>query len=268
MTNELTIKLSKLEVPKEDLEKMPASELAFLSTLAFAIDEISVFLKLIIQTFKPRPSSEEFLAAYQIQQNTLMRVLNAKCFEALKIVEQYKKQIEREGDSSRLEKLSELMVELDELAKREEYELAKDIRDHSTNHYLSSETKKNVAHLSSRSTFTAYLHENLGNSFHPFGEEYVFLARIGRHFSEKGDASYSVDDIKKWIDWGLAVGDQITKIFQRYLLWLYSEKFPHWRLEPLLLYLENELVGKIGISNLPIILSADAYFARKTKTSS
>lgn len=138
-----------------------------------------------------------------------MRSLNARIFEAIKLLQDYKKIIRREGDTDRIAKFDEYAATIGELEKDPSYLLAKTIRDYATNHYLPS--KKNIPHVSERAKFVAYLHENSGNSYYPFGEEFVFLALIGRYFDKHGQSEYSMKDLRNWIDWGLKASRFISK---------------------------------------------------------
>ena len=259
MGKKYIIHFYEFSIPKADIEAMPSTEVAFLGTLAFAVDEIVTFEKLLVQSFNHRPSADELLGLYQVQQNVLMRSLNAKIFEALKVLKDYKELAERESASDRAEKVAHYLGQLETFLSGETYDLARTIRNHATNHYVTSETKKNLKNLSDKAKFVAYVHKNSGNSYYPFGEETVFLARIGRHFSEHGRDTYAIEDLKKWIDWGLGASKIITRSLQDYLLWLHKEKYPNWKLRKISPYLEEELWGEVHTASIPIILDADEY---------
>ncbi|MFK7763670.1 MAG: hypothetical protein AB8B62_10435 [Roseobacter sp.] len=257
MENKKIIHLYKLEIPKADLERLSVDEVAFIATMAFAVDELSVFQKLLIQTFNARPSDDDMSGMYQTQQNCLLRVLIAKSFETLKIVENFKRTMVRKSKSDRLQVLTQFEEDLANFQHGELYLLAKDIRNHSVSHYIPPEVSKNLQDMGSYPQFSAFLHENSGNSYHPFGEEAAFLARIGRHFREAGRDKWSVEDFRDLTDWTLSVSSLNTKIFQRYLLWLHKEFFPDWRLTPLKPYLEQSQYAKADEAILPIFLAAD-----------
>lgn len=257
MENKKIIHLYKLEIPKADLERLSVDEVAFIATMAFAVDELSVFQKLLIQTFNARPSDDDMLGMDQTQQNCLLRVLIAKSFETLKIVENFKRIMVRRSKSDRLQILAQFDKDLANFQHNKLYQLAKNIRDYSVSHYIPSEVSKNLQNMESYPQFSAFLHKNSGNSYHPLGEEAVFLARIGRHFREAGRDKWSVEDIRALTDWTIAVSKLNTKTFQRYLLWLHKEFFPDWRLTPVKAYLEQSQYAKADEAILPIFLAAD-----------
>lgn len=264
MVKEFIVHLYEFEIPKSDIERMSENELAFLSTLAFCVDEIAVFTKLLVQTFHVRPRYDELLSHYQIQQNVLMRSLNAKSFEGFKILRGYKKLLEREGgQQDRLAKIDGYLVELQDLEADPAFELAQSIRDHATNHYIPSETNKNLKNISKRSRFLAYIHETSGNSRYPFGEECVFLARIGRYYSDAGKDSYTMDDVGAWIDWGIKSSRFLSKTLQDYLKWLQDEHFPNWYVTVKKPWLEACLYSEIDEAHLPIILGTEDYIRRR-----
>lgn len=263
MENQRIVHLYELAISQSDLKKIDENELAFISTLAFAIDEISIFQKLTVQSFTMKPNSDELKYLHQIQENVITRVLCSKVFEGIKVFEHYVKLVERSGDAAKREKLGEYEKELHELKEVRSYDLAKVIRDHSTNHYITSETKENIRFVPDKVRLLSYLHKNRGNSFYPFGEEYVFLARIGRHYSKRHEREFSLDDIREWVDWNVAASDWLSKMFADYLIWMHRERFPEWVLRPRKPYLEMELFAELDEHPLPLIFSAENYLARK-----
>ena len=251
MKNMKIIHLGELILSREDLEKMPDEELAFLATLCFAVDEIGVFERLLVQTLGSRPKSEELQNAYAIQQLTLMRVLNAKVFEAFNILEQYKRMLKRSKQAESLKFLESYDSAWSVLRDSELYKVAKEIRDKSTNHYLPSETLKNLPYYPEVLRPKIYFHGSSGNSFHPIGEELVFIAKFSRELGGYENVQGGLD---KWIEWGIESGRFIKKLQQEYLLWLYKNSFPNWRLRKKTPYLEPEFVGFHKKSVLPVFL--------------
>ena len=197
------------------------------------------------------------LGVYQTQQNALLRVLIAKTFEALNIVEDFKKKLQRDGHENRFEKLSEFENELKALKEDANWSLAKSIRDHSTSHYFPTVVAANLSSMQKYPDFHAYLHKNTSNFYHPFGEEAVFLARIGRHFKELGRDSWTLEDLRSLIDWTLDVSRLTMKVFQRYFLWLHKSQFPEWRLAAVKPYLEPQLHARANETNLPVFIATE-----------
>ena len=265
MENKRIVHLYEFALSQSDLEKLSDDEVAFLATLGFAIDEISIFQKLVVQAFSKKPKDTVLLNLNGIQVNTVTRSLCAKLFEALRIFENYRKMVDRSGDTKTKEKLDEYERELTEFKRDPNYDLAKTIRDHSTNHYLPSETKKNIKHVPARARFVAYLHENQGNSFYPFGEEYVFFGRIGRYFSDEKKSGFAIDDIQNWIAWSLQISRWLNRMLSGYILWIHKERFPDLALKKKTPYLEMDFFAELGEKPLPLIYSVKSHLAEKQK---
>lgn len=263
MENKKIMHYGELIIPKSDLDKLGKEELAFLSTLAFAIDEISVFQKLTTHSMGAMPNDDSLKAMYQIQQNAITRVLCSKVFEAIRIFDDGVKLLCRNGHIDSVEQLKKSVKKIEKLKGDKSYALAKTIRDHSTNHYISSETVKNIEHAPDNAPMRAMLHKNQGNSFYPFGEEYVFLGRINRHFMEEREAAEILQEVRAWIDWSMKASNLLSKIFSGYLIWLHKERFPDWALRKKTPYLETHLFSEIGDYSLPICFSTDAHDRRK-----
>lgn len=261
--NKRIVHLAELSVSKTDVEKLEKDELAFLATLAFAIDEISVFQKLAVQASTTKPKDNDLRILHQIQENAITRVLCSKVVEAIGLFDGFAKVLERKEESNSKEKLDEFLAELAELKADKSFLLARTIRNHSTNHYLPSVTKANIEHVSARSTFKAYLHQNQGNSFYPFGEEYVFLGRIARYYKEETEEDFTIQGIRDWMDWSLKVSSWLSATFSKYLIWLHNERYPDWLLTKKTPYLEMPLFVELGEHPLPLIFSTEAYHQKK-----
>ncbi len=263
MKNMRIIHLAKLKMSKSDLAKIDKRELAFLSTIAFAIDEISVIQKLYAQSISLQPRNEELLLMSAIQQNTIARVLSSKLYEAIGLFDKYQVTLKRKGDQEAVEALASHQAALVGIKKLPGYPMAKFIRDHVTNHYLHQETEKNIEYVSEKAQYVAFLHEMQGNSYYPFGEEVVFLGRVGRYFYEEYERTFNASDINHWYDWIKEASKWFTKMFYSYVIWLYRTRFPDWMLVPTKPYLDYELFGELGHSPLPIFFAADRWLAEK-----
>ncbi|UYV38555.1 hypothetical protein N4R57_05675 [Rhodobacteraceae bacterium D3-12] len=254
MENRKIFHIGELAINANDKNKIPDEELAFIATLSFAVDEAAVFKKLLIQTFTDKPKDDDSIQLFMINQFTIMRALNAKIFESLRIFEDYKTILTRSVQKDRADFLSRFDSEYQKIVNDKAYELARTIRNNSTNHYLQSITRSNLPHVSENSVLKMYLHKSVGNSFHPLGEEYVFIAGVAR---EHGGRNEVISALEGWIDWGIMASKLVTRLHQDYLVWLHKSHFPEWKLRKKTPYLDEKFVKKIGTATLPLVLLED-----------
>lgn len=245
------VHLGELVLTQEHIGHLSDEEVSFIATLCFAVDEISVFERLLVQTMNGLPRSEEMLQLHTMQQLTIMRVMNAKVLEALKIFNQYKTMLERSGKKRQLDFLRQYNEEVEKIRTHPAFETAQEIRNTSTNHYTPSETKKNLKFHTKNQDLKMYFHENNGNSFHPIGEDLVFIAKLAR---EMGSREKVADGLDGWIGWGLKASKFLKKAQQEYLIWLATESVPNWRLTKKTPYLEAKFSGVLGETTLPLYL--------------
>ena len=253
------IHLDEFEIPRSDFEKLPPYVRASLATLAYAVDEINVFKRLVVQANTNPPEDLTLRLQHVTQLNSLTRVMSAKIFEAVAVYEDSSKKAKRASDEELSKFFNQQHKGWKELKKSRYYVLAKLIRDKATNHYLVSETEQNLEFLGEQYLATFYLSKINGNSFHPMGEEIAFIGRLSRAYKEEFDSEFNPSELYNWIEWCMSASKWMTSFFQNYVLWIHKNRFPEWRLRPRKPYLEEELFFEIGEKPLPIFFSVEKY---------
>ena len=254
MENKKIVFLHELKFTDCDIEQIGKDTYAFIATFAYAINEISVFLKLVIQSHGIEPKDQALLQMFAIQQNTLTRVLSAKLVETIKLFGDYKRHLKNKGKEKYLNALQPSIEALKPIIRSPSYEVSRRLRNKVTNHYTFKDSLQNMdGSVSPNASKSIFLHLQQGNSFAPLGEEVVFLGRLWRYFEEETKLKPHIDRVHEWIDWNQLAAKWAIKTFNSFIIWLHHNEFPEkigGRAEH---YLEIDLVGKVGGNRLPII---------------
>ncbi|MBL1435893.1 MAG: hypothetical protein COB08_006810 [Rhodobacteraceae bacterium] len=254
MKNKKIVFLHELKFTDHDIEEIGRDTYAFIATFAYAIDEISVFLKLVIQSHGNKPNDETLLQMFAIQQNTITRVLSAKLVETIKLFGDYERHLKKEGKEKYLNALQPSVEALKLITRSPSFNVSRRLRNKVTNHYLFKDSLQNMdGSVSSNASKSIFLHLSQGNSFAPLGEEVVFLGRFWRYFEEETKLKPNMDRIHEWIDWNQSAAKWAIKTFNAFIIWLHHNEFPEKYGQRTIHYLEPELYGELGINRLPIV---------------
>jgi len=254
MENKKIVFLHELKFTDRDIEKIGKDTYAFIATFAYAIDEISVFLKLVIQSYGDKPKDEALLQMFAIQQNTIIRVLSAKLVETIKLYGDYEKHLGETGKSAYLNALQPHTEALEAIIRAPSFKVSQRLRNKATNHYNFKESLKNLdGSVSPNASKSIFLHLSQGNSFAPLGEEVVFLGRFWRYFKEETRLEVNMDRAHEWIEWNQSAAKWAIKTFNAFIIWLHHNEFPEQYGTKAEHYLEPELFGELGINRLPIV---------------
>lgn len=236
-----------------DLRDLPEDQVAFLGVLSYAVSEVNALSGIYIFSSHPMIENEAIDNAILIQRFVLLRSWSARLFEAIELLENgvKKRQI---SDQDLLEFVKECLKELSAIKSSKGYELARDLRNESTNHYSFSTAKKNLKHISDRANCNMYLHEKKVNSFYPFGEEVMFVGRLNRHGASLRTRDKKSNLLDLWISWNLKatqlIGDIQVEFFKKFLLERFPDKFGHER--PY--WIPRELASTVEDKHVPIFL--------------
>ncbi len=251
------VHLAELRFSDSDIEVIGEDTYAFIATFAYAIDEIAVFHKLLIQAMGPHPKDDTLLQLYAIQQNTITRVLSAKIIEVIKLFGEYKSYLKTENDERKLSALSPSIKKLHMITSSPSFKVSQRMRNKVTNHYVFEESKKNLQRgLSPNASRSLFLHEKQGNSFSPMGEEVVFLGRFWRYFDEETRLEGNLDRVHEWTAWNQDAAKWAIKTFNQFIIWIHANELPDKYLLPSHHYLEMSLHSEFDESPLPIIFGS------------
>ncbi len=91
MDNMRIIRLAEFRLSENTRNNFPAPVLSIFATLAFAANEVTTFQAIFLMSKTDNPHDHTIKKKSRIQKFVLTRALNAKIFEAYKILEQSKK---------------------------------------------------------------------------------------------------------------------------------------------------------------------------------
>ncbi|WP_417268666.1 hypothetical protein [Celeribacter baekdonensis] len=252
--NKKILSFSVLTFTKAELDELGDDLTALIATMSYAANEISTMQLLYISNSGVVPADKDIYFRWAIQKHTLIRILNAKVFEAIFGFSEYKKTLERRGLHKSLEFLAKIFEQIDDMKHAPGYNYSKAIRDKATNHYSPANTKKNMKYVSARADKRMIHHEKTGNSFHPIGEEYVFMAQVNATANTHNVQSEEV--MNEWIDWTIRSLRTLSKAFDDLLIQVVTEVLPHKYLELKKPYVELPLVCNLTTSALPLFFES------------
>lgn len=113
-----------LSFAKSELRQLGGETTALLSTMAYALNEINTFQRLFVASKRPETNDENMQMMFAIEKHTLARALNAKVFEALKQLSNYRVRLERSQAAETLYLFDECLTNLVSLKKEDGYKLS------------------------------------------------------------------------------------------------------------------------------------------------
>ena len=208
-----------LSISRADFEKLGDRERGFLAAICFAMNDISIFTKLLVMSFRDQPDDDVFKHYHVCQQNVLLRSLTAKVFEYLKCLEgQFRQWERRPTPPEELERFTDIKAALEELSAAEYFEISREMRNKLTNHYSSSDFTRYSGHLADDAALKFIFHDQVGNTVYPIGEEVGFAGFLNQ---VAGENERGADFVHAWMDWILGASRwsaEATNEFLRYYL--------------------------------------------------
>ena len=171
-----------VSLSQKDIAALGAENVAFLSTILFAANEIYVFQKFLVSSIRPSQRDSEMDYLKFIQQGALLRVLSGKLFEFVKVFEDQRKIWARRSHSEETQRTDALAEDLKSIKGSMFYNLTKNMRNGIISHYLVS-AFKNIEHISPIADLSLQMHIEQGNSFFPIGEEIVLVGFLNRYLN-------------------------------------------------------------------------------------
>ena len=246
------VDLSSVGFSSADLKRIPSAHAAFLVASSFACNEVN----LLQRVFQLALNSRKLAGREAAVQTTsysfaliLSRQLSAKLVEYHKLVTDYLARATRSEGSSGSRFLGRYAPRVEQFAKSKEFAFAKRLRNKLTNHYVLSEVESLLEGMPT-DTFTIWLHEKEGNTFYQLGEE---IAMIG-FLSAGGDVK---GQLEAWQDWILMASRIAVHLHNRVANGILGEYFPEKRATGFRLVVEDQLVGDLQSSALPLFWDFD-----------
>ncbi|OSQ53414.1 hypothetical protein [Marivita geojedonensis] len=189
--------IHRINVTKEILSSLSDDEIAFFALVNHAYSEINVLGRLAYYSVNHKELSPTLRVAVTHQSLTIIRCRSAKLFE-------FHKAIEKQSNAGNEDRTAAIAsFALDEFEKhnlQRDYNVVRNIRDYTTNHYDPVRVKENLEHLNDEMQLALYLAEPDANSFTLIGDEISFTGRLNRMFAsrklEEGESAFNV-----WWKW-------------------------------------------------------------------
>lgn len=241
-----------LELHSSDLALLSDSELAVLVSLSFAADEIRVFENLIVQGLSSAPSDDIAKEMHAYQNVTLIRAHCAKIVETMKLFRDCIKVLERKKDLKSAEKLNCFLPELDVLEKKTEYNISKNLRNETINHFDVSKVRDRASAVRDMAPLHAYLHEERGNSFYALGEVGFFHTGVTQHLSKFTTTARKREALDQWLFWTQDVSRWLKGALEGYIYFLFDDRWPKKRVRRMPKYVEPQFLYRLGEDCLKI----------------
>ncbi len=231
--------IHRVNISLELLDCLTDEEKALFALINHAVSEINVLGRLAYYSTNDIDLSPTLKAAVTHQSLTIIRCLSAKLFE---FSETMKKQAAKSNEDKTDEISQFASFEFALRGLEENYNIIRNIRDFTTNHYSIDRVKQNLPHLTDQMHLDLYLAEPEANSFSMIGDEMSFQGRINRMFAsvslEEGKSGFDV-----WWKWNLTawkwtrdVGTKTNKV-------LLLDNFPNLSIDVIELDLPDKFVG-------------------------
>lgn len=226
----------------KDLQLLPAAEAGFLVASCFAVTEINALERQVLLSLNSRNHVGKAGRAVEtiVYVNTLVsdRILSAKLVEYCKLCRDYAKKVDRAAKKG-LILVSPAIAEIDEIQSHPAFDTAMWLRNNLTNHVILSEIEKFLDRLNERETYSIYLNEKQGNTWHPLGEQ---VAMMG-WFHQTGSP---LDAMKQWQDWIQEAAAGVVRVHNQTLIALIEKHFPQKYVKIKRAVVDDRLVGEPG----------------------
>ena len=216
------VHLFEYQVPKSSLEQLSREQTAILGILSYAVSEVNALAKFFIIAQQDKTGENPIDIASMIHQNVILRTWSAKLFEVMEFAGTADKRLLASDDDLRVD-FEEALLELDELKSTEGFSTARVMRNEATSHYSMKAALKNIDYMSEDAECNLYLGELNGNSFYPFGEELMFVARMSRQGKNSRSKAERLAQFWDWHDWNIAMNDWLSRLHFRVVKTLFLD---------------------------------------------
>jgi len=224
--------------------------------LLFVSNEIFTLHKVLISTMRSKDKNRETREISNVQSLVFLRVISSKLFEFIKLCGDQRKRWERQGSKTG----KTLEKEYEELLRSKSsiyFQLAEEIRNKVSNHFLVSDICSYFMLAQKRDEYEYLLHQEQGNSVAPVGEDVVFFSLFNQ-FLRGDEIVQNIGDkaqfFEGWLDWISETTNHLDKFTYALLRQVLDEKLPQKKVREKRLFLDEDLVGDINSFRMPLIL--------------
>lgn len=258
MINYRVIHIGEIVLSKGDLDRFEPVVRDGLITFASLINELNVFIRLVVLSMSTRPQDPTLLKSAYIQESVLTRVLSAKIYEGMKALDDFEKRADRNG----IVLSGEILTCLGEAKKMKAdwfFNFSKDLRNKVTNHYLYGAAEQGYAGVGESHRMEFIEASNLLASFYPAAEETIFLGFFERAYQVEHGKPLDADARHQWVLWNVRAGNSLHRVFQLIVIWSLKRYLPKRKFKKKHLFLEPEYSTAHGVASLPIELEKSRF---------
>lgn len=199
-----------------EMESWPEDHVAAVSVLSYAVSETNALMKLYLCQEHNQTGQRALDSGINIHKFLLLRTWSARLFEAMEF---FKSGCRKDflSDANLMALAEEALADFKGISSGEGYEVARDIRNESANHYSFKAARKNLKHVSRSMDCNMYLAKKGGNEFFPLGEAVMFHARLNRRWANVADKKERDDRFRAWLLWNLQANKWLQKVHAQFL---------------------------------------------------
>jgi hypothetical protein len=204
----------------EELKAIPRQHSAYIVASSFAINEMMVFLRLMLLTLNSlklaQGEDERLTGIAFMQYHIILRTVSARVVEYLKLAKDHRTACERAKDVRGMDFFVSHGAVIDALWNHQTTAQALEIRNKLTGHVVLDRIRKTIASMPDESRrIGIYLHEKDGNSVYLLGEDIGHIAAFG-----------TSEEIEAWSDWVQSTCRTVQSLHSAYMIWVLQEFFP------------------------------------------
>ena len=247
--------LTELGISWTELGEMPDEQKAFFALICLAQNDITTYSRLVVLANWEPTRDENVNVIATIQINSLLRVWSAKLFEFSKLIDRIGGGKLIKDDALRIfaRKYLHLFSTIESMPG---YSIARMLRNDAASHYAFPEVVRSLSKIDASAKCGYIMHESVGNSYYPFGEEVAFVGQLNRHLSgtsKKIDAAQGVRDWMNWNTQASRIAGKVLPDFNKdFVIPLIANK--RRRLRKQAHWLEHGMVGTFGSTKLPLLM--------------
>ena len=254
MTNEnkAMLKFDEVVLDWATLSKIPKAQLAFLSMLMMASNEINSLLRAYSVQDHDTEAGTPTQSISTGSKLFFARMLSQKLFEVIALIKG-KDAWNKTNDELLVRLRTPALKQFEIIATKEGHQIAQVRRDNCSSHYSLAAAKKNIDHVNPESDFTLYIEQSEGNSYYCMGDSIGFSGNFTTsRLPVKNVNNHELLGI--WLDWTTDVLSWLRQISAEYAYEILPKQA--WENAKLhqVYWVDPKLVGVIGIAKAPIFL--------------
>ncbi|WP_217371973.1 hypothetical protein [Ruegeria arenilitoris] len=237
----------------DEFTSIPEDQRAAVAVASYAVSEINALSRLYLFAVQEMTGNPVIDGAVFIQANVLLRAVSSKVFEFTQLIN-LKDNHNKTNDPIVKKIFSDAEVAFQELKNREGFRLAQAIRNEASNHYRLKPARNNMKGLAEQARLSFCMNRMSGNSYHPLGEEFMFIARLNRAGQKAETKEDKLKLHSEWFEWNIDAVRWVNGVFRELMKEIVLKKFPSKRAVKVPHWIDPKLVGEVDDHKAPIFL--------------